>query len=110
MALPEPPTAIFACNDMMALGAIGALIHLGFNCPADVSIVGFDDIQLVQYSNPPLTTIAQPKVEMGRRAAQLLVERMQEPELPIRHVLLEAHLAVRRSTARPAQTVARSSA
>ncbi len=99
MALPQPPTAVFVCNDMMAVGATGALAHLGLRCPNDVSIVGFDDIQLVQYSNPPLTTVAQPKLEMGRQAAQLLTERMQNPELPIRHVLLDACLTIRQSTA-----------
>ncbi len=100
MTVPQPPTAVFACNDMMAVGATGALAQLGLRCPDDVSIVGFDDIQLVQYSNPPLTTVAQPKLEMGGQAVRLLTERMKSPEAPIRHVVLDAHLAIRRSTAR----------
>jgi LacI family transcriptional regulator len=96
---PQPPTAIFACNDVMALAAIGAAVERGLRCPDDISIVGFDDIHLAHYSNPPLTTVAQPKQEMGAQVIRLLVERMAQPDLPIRTVLLDAHLAVRRSTA-----------
>lgn len=92
------PTAIFACNDLMAMGAIGAIVDHGLRCPADIAVVGFDDIQLSQYTNPALTTVAQPKQEMGRQAARLLLERMQAPALPIRTIELAARLVVRRST------------
>jgi LacI family transcriptional regulator len=98
LSLPEPPTAIFACNDLMAMGAIGAIVECGLRCPQDVSVVGFDDMHLARYTNPPLTTVAQPKVEMGRQAMLLLLERMNAPVLPIRSLLLEAMLVVRSST------------
>lgn len=99
-SLPEPPTAIFCCNDLMALGAIGAATESGIRCPQELSIVGFDDIQLAQYSNPPLTTIRQPKQEMAAAATQFLVERMTAPDLHIREAQLKAHLVVRQSTSR----------
>jgi LacI family transcriptional regulator len=98
LSLPEPPTAVFACNDLMAMGAIGAIVECGLRCPQDVSVVGFDDMHLARYTNPPLTTVAQPKVEMGRQAMLLLLERMNAPGLPIRSLLLEAMLVVRSST------------
>lgn len=100
----EPPTAIFACNDMMAMGVIGAIVECGLRCPEDVSVVGFDDMHLARYANPPLTTVAQPKQEMGRAAMLLLLERMNTRDLPIRSPLLEAALVVRRSTQSPCAT------
>lgn len=95
------PTAIFACNDMMALGALGALYQLGLHVPDDVAVVGFDDIVLASYTAPPLTTIQQPKYEMGELAAKLLIERIRsEPKRkPERH-LLPTKLVVRASTVR----------
>lgn len=99
LALPLPPTAVFACNDMMAIGALGAVTQRGLRCPDDISLVGFDDIQLARYTNPPLTTISQPKVEMGQEATQLLIQRMAERTLPARSIKLEASLVLRNSTA-----------
>lgn len=93
------PTAIFACNDMMALGALGALYQAGLRVPDDVAIVGFDDIVLASYTSPPLTTIQQPKYEMGQLAARILIEHIQsrQPHKPERH-LLPTQLVVRAST------------
>ena len=80
-------------------------------CPIDLSIVGFDDIHLAGYINPPLTTVAQPKYELGVVAAQLLFERLAQPDLPPQCRLLQAQLVVRQSTAvcRAAPDAARSS-
>lgn len=95
---PNPPTAIFACNDLMAVGAIRAGIELGLRLPADLSIVGFDDVQLASYTNPPLTTVAQPKHDMGILAVSLLLERMADPTLAPRRRWLGTELVVRGST------------
>ena len=69
----ERPTAIFAGNDLMAIGCIGAASSMGLRVPQDLSVVGFDDIALAAYTNPPLTTVAQPSELMGRGMAELLL-------------------------------------
>ncbi len=95
------PTAIFVCNDMMALGVLGALYQAGLRVPDDVAVVGFDDIVLASYTSPPLTTIRQPKYEMGQLAAQILIERIRPDggRKPQRH-LMPTSLVVRASTVR----------
>jgi len=92
------PTAIFACNDLMAIGAMRAIQERGLRIPQDISVVGFDDITLSRYIPPPLTTIAQPKYKMGQLALQLLLERINEKKLPTRFPVLECELIVRAST------------
>ena len=73
LSLDEPPTAMFAASDMMALGAIRAVGDAGLNVPADVSVIGFDDIQLADHMNPPLTTVRQDKAGLGAAAGAALV-------------------------------------
>src|SRR5690606_14381773 len=68
---PDRPTAIFACNDMMALGVYEAARLVGLSVPDDLSVVGYDDIPVAEWVGPPLTTIRQPLDEMGRQAAQI---------------------------------------
>lgn len=97
----DPPTAIFACNDLMAIGAINAANKQGWPVPSRLSVVGFDDIRLASYSNPLLTTMAQPKYEMGSIAITMLLERIHHPEMPPVQKLLDTHLVVRESTAPP---------
>jgi LacI family transcriptional regulator len=99
LALEHPPTAIFACNDLMAIGATSAALELGRRVPADLSIIGFDDVRLASFTNPSLTTIAQPKYEMGVLAATMLLDRIHQPHLPPRRHLLETKLVIRQSTA-----------
>ncbi len=99
LALAEPPTAIFACNDLMAIGVINAAQELGRPVPAGLSVVGFDDIRLASFSTPPLTTIAQPKYQIGVIATEMLIERIDQGDLPPRQRLLPTQLVVRRSTA-----------
>jgi LacI family transcriptional regulator len=94
------PTAIFACNDLMAIGAMRAAIDLGYRIPEDLSIIGYDDVQMTKYTNPQLTTISQPMFEMGNRAAEMLIERIHELEIPTRKKILEPNLVVRGSTAK----------
>lgn len=95
---PDRPTAIFACNDLMAIGAVRGACEQGLSVPADLSIVGFDDIQLASYITPSLTTVVQPKAEMARAAIRLLMERMAERGLPVRRQVLSPTLVVRESS------------
>jgi LacI family transcriptional regulator len=94
------PTAIFVCNDMMAIGALRAAAQLGLRAPEDIAIVGFDDIQLASYTTPSLTTVVQPKQEIGQLAVKLLFERMSDPSLPPRHTILSTQLIIRESSTR----------
>lgn len=82
MALPRPPSAIFVANDMMALGAYDALKELGLSIPGDVSVVGYDDREIAQFLRPPLTTVTLPQHEMGRQAAELLIDGVGIPGAP----------------------------
>ncbi len=92
------PTAVFALNDLMALGALRAAAEEGCSIPGDLSVVGYDDLEISRFSNPPLTTIAQPKKEVGMRAVNLLVERMSKKSQPPVRLVLPPELIVRRST------------
>jgi LacI family transcriptional regulator len=103
LGLSEPPTAVFACNDLMAIGALHAIRAAGLRVPQDISLVGFDDIALAADLIPPLTTIAQPIAEMGEIAVRLLLSRIngkRELTQTQRHVL-EPRLVQRESTAPP---------
>lgn len=92
------PTAIFALNDLMALGALRAAAEAGCSVPGDLAIVGYDDLELAHFTNPPLTTIAQPKKEIGAQAVRLLIERMSQKSRPPSRLVLPPELIVRRST------------
>jgi LacI family transcriptional regulator len=98
--LKDPPTAIFACNDLMAFGVNHAITEAGYSIPQDFSLVGFDDIYLSTYVNPPLTTIRQPRIEMGREAIDCLLMRIKDNVHYSRSVSLSAELIVRSSTMR----------
>lgn len=98
MGLKRPPTALFAFDDLMAIGAMQELRRQGCRVPDDVAIVGFDDIDLAAFVDPPLTTVAQPKAEMGRLAAARLLEMIESSSPPSpRVVTLTPELVVRRS-------------
>jgi LacI family repressor for deo operon, udp, cdd, tsx, nupC, and nupG len=101
LALPEPPTAIFCHNDAMAIGAIQEAKKLGLRVPQDLSIVGFDDIQFAQYCDPPLTTISQPRYEIGRQAMLMMLDLLKGNDIQAGSRLLETKLVVRGSTAPP---------
>ncbi|HKE27146.1 MAG TPA: LacI family DNA-binding transcriptional regulator [Bryobacteraceae bacterium] len=77
LALPRRPTAVFARNDFTAMGAIAAARGAGVAIPDDLAIVGFDNVPMAAFTTPPLTTVDQPTVEQGRRAAAMLLERIQ---------------------------------
>ena len=96
-------TALFAYNDISAIGAIWALREAGLHVPGDVSIVGFDDIPGAAFADPGLTTVRQPLVRMGEIAAQTLVSRIEEREGYVPEIAIEPELVVRDSTASVAQ-------
>ena len=79
LALEVRPQAVFICNDAMAVGAYLALYQAGLRVPQDIAIVGYDDIELAQYMTPPLTTIHQPKDELGELAIDVLIHRISDP-------------------------------
>lgn len=95
--LPNPPTAIFAGNDLMAIGCISSATERGLRIPEDLSVVGFDDVKLASFTNPPLTTIAQPKREIGSLAVKMLIARIADINAPIQTEQLDTKLIVRRS-------------
>lgn len=98
--LVNPPTAIFAINDMYAFGAYAGAQNLGYSVPKDLSVIGFDDIVLTQVVQPPLTTIKQPVREITRVAVEKMVGRVQGTITgPVEHQSLPADLIVRASTA-----------
>lgn len=93
-------SAVFVASDVVALGAISALRDAGRRIPGDVSVVGFDDIPLSMYFDPPLTTVRLPAFELGQAAGQALLERIADPDAT-RRTLLPTELIVRASTAPP---------
>lgn len=99
----ERPTAFFATNDMMALGAIEAVIDAGLRVPEDVSVIGFDDIALCAHLRPALTTIAIPKQELATRSMELVLRRVDDravdADTPAARLTILPHLVTRRSTA-----------
>jgi LacI family transcriptional regulator len=105
----EPFTALFAYNDISAIGAIWALREAGLRVPQDVSVVGFDDIPGAAFANPGLTTVRQPLVRMGEIAAQTLVSKIEGHEEYVPEIAIEPEFVMRDSTARVAQVRAMSS-
>ena len=99
-----PFTALFAYNDISALGAIRAFQESGLRVPQDISVVGFDDIQGAAYSNPTLTTVRQPLADMGRLAAETLLARIEGTKEYQAEIPIEPELVVRQSTAAAPKT------
>jgi DNA-binding LacI/PurR family transcriptional regulator len=96
LQLPEPPTAIFAASDTQALGVLEAARSLGIDVPGQLSVIGFDDIEIAQYVG--LTTVRQPLYESGRRGAELLLRALSGHALPAHSEQLPLELVVRRTT------------
>jgi LacI family transcriptional regulator len=101
LALEQRPTALFACNDPMAFGAIGALRQHQLRVPADISVIGFDDIPEASHSSPPLTTIRQPLWEMGKCAADYVCQLIDGNAQERLQLTMATELIVRRSAAPP---------
>jgi DNA-binding LacI/PurR family transcriptional regulator len=96
LALPSPPTAVFCYNDLTAIGAALAVREAGLQVPNDISLVGFDDIELAPYFYPPLTTVRQPVYELGRRAMEMVLALMADSP-KVTNVMLKGELVVRQS-------------
>ncbi|MGZ4333419.1 MAG: LacI family DNA-binding transcriptional regulator [Gaiellaceae bacterium] len=99
LALADPPTAIFACNDNLAVGAMHAAVERGLRIPEDLSVVGFDDTGLAESVFPSLTTVRQPLEELGRTAVSLLNRIVQGQRTEALRIELSTRLVVRESTA-----------
>ncbi|NRF94514.1 LacI family DNA-binding transcriptional regulator [Paenibacillus frigoriresistens] len=98
LLLEERPSAVFACNDLLAIGAIRAAREQGMQLPADLSVVGFDNTILATLIDPPLTTIGQPIQEIGRRAVDLLVQEIKGEKVLKQRVVLLPELVLRNSS------------
>jgi LacI family transcriptional regulator len=96
--LSNPPTAIFAANDLMAFGALEAIKEHGLRVPQDISVIGFDDIPMANQVFPPLTTIRQPLAEMGRAAVRMMLAKLRGVEPPSHRITLATELVERAST------------
>lgn len=97
---PNPPTAIFAANDGMAAGVLGAAIDLGLKAPDQISVIGFDDTKLAYFTWPPLTTIHQPLRDMSRAAIRYLVSVIDGSATGVERILLDHRLVERKSVSR----------
>jgi DNA-binding LacI/PurR family transcriptional regulator len=103
LSLPTPPTAIFTMDDMMAIGALGAAVDMGWAVPSSLSIVGFDDMDVGAYVRPALTTVRQPMDELGRKAVELLLSMIEgeAPCDPCPRLVLDPELTIRDSCGPP---------
>ncbi len=101
------PTAVFAHNDLMALGALGVFGEHGLQCPGDISIIGYNDSLGMDHVDPPLTTVAYPGIEVGRAAGELALTVARGDSLPKAGVLIRSELRIRQSTAAPRRAAAR---
>jgi LacI family transcriptional regulator, galactose operon repressor len=101
LQLDQPPSAVFACNDLMAIGALRAMRNHNLRVPQDISVIGFDDISISVEVTPALTTVAQPIEGLATCAAELLIKRIQNDheDEPAQRVILDTQLVVRDSCA-----------
>jgi LacI family transcriptional regulator len=104
MALATPPTAVVAANDLVAIGAITALKRMGKRVPDDVSIAGYDNIQMSELIDPPITTISQPTYQMGKSAMEAVFHQINDPESSGRVIHFDLPLIERQSTSSPRST------
>lgn len=96
--LPQPPTALFAMNDLLAAGALRYLREQGVSVPEEIALVGYDGMELSELVSPSLTTVEQQSLRMGAEAVRLLVHRIRDRERPAQHVVLPVNLRIRAST------------
>jgi DNA-binding LacI/PurR family transcriptional regulator len=99
------PTAIFAGNDMIALGILLAIREAGLRCPQDISIMGFDDLDLAETTNPALSSVSQSGYQLGTTAARILLDRIEGDTGPAKHIVLETSLKLRDSVAPPPEEI-----
>lgn len=94
----QRPDAIFACSDIYGIAALNAALQLGLRVPEDVSIISFDNTSIAGMTTPSLTTVAQPIAQLGARACELLIERINNNSSINQHIILDAELIIRNST------------
>jgi len=104
LRLPDPPTAILTTNDLQAYGVFEAARQAGVRIPADLSVVGFDDLPSTRWTGPPMTTVRQPLTRMGAAAARMIVSLAAGEHLVQQRVELSTELVIRSSTAVPGRT------
>lgn len=97
LKLPDPPDALFTGNNLITLGALETIYKMNLKIPDDIAIIGFDDMYWAEFLNPPLTAVRQPGYEIGKRAAELLFQRLKEPNRPYVKLVLETQLIKRKS-------------
>jgi len=95
------PTAVFVVSDEMALGAIDCITDRGLKVPDDISVVGFDDIDLASSVEPKLTTVHQPIREIARMSAELLIKQLENKSISVREVVIDHSLVIRDSCCKP---------
>jgi DNA-binding LacI/PurR family transcriptional regulator len=100
LSMPDPPTAIFAASDTQAIGVLAAVRELGQRVPEDLSVIGYDDIEIAEYLH--LTTVRQPSFSLGIEAVEMLIEIINQPDLPVREKILPTKLVIRATAASPA--------
>jgi len=103
LRLPVPPTAIFALTDVTAVGVMHAAAEMGLKIPYDLSVMGYDDLPIAAYTIPPLTTIAQPFIEMAYTAVDMLFHQIENPDLAPERAVLPTRLVVRQTTSPPSR-------
>lgn len=101
LALPDPPTAVFAANDLSALSIVEVAVERGLRVPDDLSVVGFDDVPEAARAQPALTTVRQPMKRLGAEAVRIVLALLAGEELPATHVELPTRLVARGTTAPP---------
>ena len=101
LSLKYLPTAIFCSDDYMAIGVMKRIKEIGLSVPKDISVIGFDDIEISSYINPSLTTVRQPMSKIGERSVELLLDLINKKRTSPLHEFLDVELIIRRSTAKP---------
>jgi DNA-binding LacI/PurR family transcriptional regulator len=97
----DHPDGIFAVSDMYAVAALHAIKKAGFRVPEDISVIGFDNSEISSMVDPPITTIAQPSFQIGYQSCELLIEKINTPNVAKKQLLLNTELIIRNSTANP---------
>jgi LacI family repressor for deo operon, udp, cdd, tsx, nupC, and nupG len=100
LSLPNRPDGVFAISDVFAVATIHAAKRLGLRIPEDISIIGFDNVAISSMIDPPITTIEQPGIKIGAQALELLIEKINNPTIGKKQIILDTELIVRESTGR----------
>ena len=100
LTTPNPPNALYAVSDVFAAAAVRAAANCGIRVPQDLVVVGFDNVEISCTTNPTLTTVSQPKFQLGFTACELLIEKIENPKAPKREIFFDTELVVRESSFR----------